>query len=125
VPAIAGGNREVAPGASVTLDASGSTDPDGGNLTFDWSQGSCEPGTFSAATGNTVTFKAPSKEGALTIALKATDSTGLYASAKSTLVVKSGSSNSGCSTTGSSVSGLGFVAVLAALALRRRRRLRG
>jgi uncharacterized protein (TIGR03382 family) len=125
VPAIAGGNREVAPGASVTLDASGSTDPDGGNLTFDWSQGSGEPGTFSAATGNTVTFKAPSKEGALTIALKATDSTGLYASAKSTLVVKSGSSNSGCSTTGSSVSGLGFVAVLAALALRRRRRLRG
>jgi uncharacterized protein (TIGR03382 family) len=125
VPVIAGGGREVAPGESVTLDASGSTDPDGGNLTFDWSQASGEPGTFSAATGNTVTFKAPSKEGTVTIALKATDSTGLYASAKSALVVKSGSSNSGCSTTGSSVSGLGFVAVLAALALRRRRRLHG
>jgi MYXO-CTERM domain-containing protein len=123
VPVIAGGGREVAPGESVTLDASGSTDPDGGNLTFDWSQASGEPGTFSAATGSKVTFKAPSKEGTLTIALKATDSTGLYASANSALVVKSGSSNSGCSTTGSSASGLGFLVVLAALALRRRRRL--
>ena len=58
--ANAGSNQSVAAGASVTLDASGSTDPDGTIQAYLWEQVSGETVTLANATTVRASFTAPS-----------------------------------------------------------------
>ena len=57
--ANAGANQTVTPGASVQLDGSGSSDPDGNPLTYRWSQTSGPAVTLSSPTAVQPTFTAP------------------------------------------------------------------
>src|SRR5262245_44424109 len=63
--ANAGADQTVAPGAAVTLNGSG-TDPDGGALTFAWSQTSGTAVVLSSTTTASTSFTAPATPGALT-----------------------------------------------------------
>jgi hypothetical protein len=57
--ADAGANQVVTPGETVTLDASGSSDPGGKSLSFSWEQVSGTPVVLSALDAAIVTFVAP------------------------------------------------------------------
>lgn len=60
-------------GATVTLDGSSSTDPDGDSLAFTWVQMSGVPVALSSASDAVVTFTAPNSGTALTFDLKVSD----------------------------------------------------
>jgi hypothetical protein len=82
--AHAGPDQIVDKGATVTLNGSGSSDPDPGQtLTFQWTQTSGPPVTLSGANTATATFTAPDVAEAgcetLTFELKVTDSCGAMA----------------------------------------------
>ena len=127
VPVITiNGSNIIATGQAVGLSASQSTDPDGGSLTYTWSQASGPAGTFSASTGESVTFTAASSAGPVTISLKAVDSTGLFATKTTSLVVNAPppkTDDGGCSSTGSPTSAVGLLAVMTGLLTMRRRRV--
>ena len=74
--ASAGANRVVAPGASVTLDASWSADPDGDTLTYAWTQTGGTTVTLSSATTDSPTFTAPSAPATLTFRVTVSDGRG-------------------------------------------------
>jgi hypothetical protein len=57
--ADAGMPQAVTEGDTVTLDGSGSADPERGGLTYEWSQTSGTPVTLSLATAESPTFTAP------------------------------------------------------------------
>ncbi|MGI9220550.1 MAG: choice-of-anchor B family protein [Woeseiaceae bacterium] len=57
--AVAGASQTVASGARVTLDGSGSNDPEGDSLTYQWSQISGDAVTLENASSATATFTAP------------------------------------------------------------------
>ncbi len=68
-----GGNYNAAPGAAITFNASQSTDPNGGSLTYAWDLNG--NGTFTDATGAQPQYTY-SQPGTRTIAVQVTDSLG-------------------------------------------------
>jgi predicted outer membrane repeat protein len=85
--ANAGNSQAVLAGASVTLDGSGSSDPDGHMpITYGWTQTSGTPVTLNSTSAISPTFTAPNVAGALTFSLIVTDSVGL-ASAADTVTI--------------------------------------
>ncbi len=74
--ANAGADQTAAPGATVQLDGSGSTDPAGNPLTYQWTQTAGTAVTLSSATAVKPTFTAPASNATLTFQLVVTDSKG-------------------------------------------------
>ena len=83
--ADAGPDQTVAPGAAVTLDGTGSRDPDGQALTFRWTQLGGPQVVLAADTSATATFVAPATPGTLTFSLVVSD--GVVSSAPSLVQV--------------------------------------
>ncbi len=73
----------TAEGTSVTLDASGSTDPEGGALSFAWDLDG--DGAYDDATGVTVSITLP-VAGITTVAVQVTDAAGATSTATATVV---------------------------------------
>ncbi len=69
--ADAGGPYTVAPGRTVVLDASGSSDPDGDELTYAWDLDA--DGQFDDATGPTATFRANRRPGTYPVSVQVSD----------------------------------------------------
>src|SRR5262249_4616991 len=87
--ASAGGPYAVAEGGSVTLDGTGSSDPDGSISTYEWDF-NYNGTTFTvAATGTSPTFAAGSADGpsSRTVALRVTDNEGASTIATATLSI--------------------------------------
>ena len=82
--AEAGPAQGVATGAAVTLDGSGSSDPDGDPLTYAWSQTAGPAVTLSSTSVAKPTFTAPSSSATLTFQLTVNDG---KASASDTVTV--------------------------------------
>lgn len=74
--ASAGADQTVTPGAAVTLNGSGSSDPDGDPLGFQWTQISGEAVTLNGADTATATFTAPETPGTLVFQLTVDDGNG-------------------------------------------------
>ena len=89
--AVAGPNQTVNENASVTLDGSASSDPDGDSLIFQWTQTSGSPVALSDASAARPTFTAPAQpplgQETLTFALVVTDQLGLSSSPSTTDVI--------------------------------------
>ncbi len=85
--ADAGAPQTVNPGASVTLDGSGSYDPNGDALTYQWTQTGGVTVTLSGATTVSPTFTAPAASGMLIFTLTVTDTGGLTDTATTTVTV--------------------------------------
>ena len=85
--ADAGDDVEADPGARVTLDGSESTDPNGGRLTFAWTQTAGERVTLSGADSARLSFTAPAAPGALTFRLTVTNPDGFSDSDEVTVLV--------------------------------------
>ena len=86
--ASAGADVAVEPGASVTLDGSGSSGPGGGALAFAWEQVSGAAVTLAGATTARATFTAPAEPGDLVFRLTVTDPGGLAGSDEVTVTVR-------------------------------------
>jgi hypothetical protein len=85
--AHAGVDQEVYVGETVTLDGSGSTDPDvGDSLTYGWGQTGGAPVMLSDPGAVRPTFVAPTQTGHLTFTLTVSDTGGLWD--RDTVVVK-------------------------------------
>jgi choice-of-anchor B domain-containing protein len=91
---VAGASQTVNGGATVTLDGSGSNDPDGDALTYAWSQTMGSPVTLSNANTATTSFTAPnvSSDTMLRFQLEVADSNGLMDASTANVTV---SANSG------------------------------
>ncbi|MBF0339609.1 MAG: hypothetical protein HQL95_01430 [Magnetococcales bacterium] len=81
--ANAGSAQVVSPGATVTLDGSGSTDAENSALTYTWSQTGTTV-TLSSTSASKPTFTAPSTSGALVFSLSVSD--GVHSSATAATV---------------------------------------
>jgi hypothetical protein len=84
----------------VTLDGSGSSDPDGDTITYKWTQTAGTTVTLSSSTVAKPTFTAPAAAGTLTFSLVVTDSKGLASSPATTNVTVQAVAS--CTGTGSS-----------------------
>jgi MYXO-CTERM domain-containing protein len=116
------GNDTVQTGGSVSLSGSGSSDPDGDALTYQWSQTGGPAGHFTGATTSaTATFVAPSTAGTVTIGLTVTDAKGLSNAASKSVTVNAPKDEGGCNSTGTPASAVGLLIVVAFLLVRRRR----
>ncbi len=73
--ASAGPAQTVAAGATVTLDGSGSSDPNGDSLTYQWTQTAGPAVTLSSATAVKPTFTAPATAATLTFQLVVSNGT--------------------------------------------------
>ncbi|MDP7591430.1 MAG: hypothetical protein QF552_01775 [Litorilituus sp.] len=94
----------VSAGASVTMNASGSSDPEGDSLSYSWSQTSGTTVTLSSTTDVSVSFTAPSSTTSTTLNFTITVSDGLSTSNAtiSTTVAAEPSTGSGKSSSGGS-----------------------
>ena len=121
--AVITGNTSVETGGSVSLSGSGSSDPDGDALTYQWSQTSGPAGSFNGPTTNaTATFVAASSPGSVTIGLTVTDSKGLSnAASKSISVSAPSKDDGGCNSTGTPASSIAALVVGVFFLVRRRR----
>ncbi len=87
--ADAGPPQSVAPGTPVTLDGSGSSDPDDDPLTYSWAQTGGTSVALSSSTVVSPTFTAPSTPGeTLTFSLTITDTFGVAHSDVTTVTIK-------------------------------------
>ena len=86
--ADAGADRTVNPASAVTLDGSGSWDPDGGAMRYAWTRGSGAAVTLSGADTDAPSFTAPEMPGVLTFRLTVTDPGGLADSDDVTVTVR-------------------------------------
>jgi hypothetical protein len=85
--ANAGVNQSVAPGATVTLNGSASSDPGGKSLTYLWSQTGGTTVTLSSTTAVQPTFTAPSSAATLVFQLVVNDGTASSTPASVTITV--------------------------------------
>jgi hypothetical protein len=83
--ASAGGPYTTAEGTNVTLNAGGSTDPDGQPLTYAWDFDG--DGQFDDATGQNPTYDLVGQDGAFTVTVKATDTDGAFDTDTATVTV--------------------------------------
>ncbi|HTN88218.1 MAG TPA: peptidase, partial [Sorangium sp.] len=128
--ADAGADQAVPVGELVTLDASGSSDPEEDDLTFSWTQ-TAGPAVELVGEGARATFVAPEVAEATTFAFEVKVSDGLLAAADQVNVVvdpamkELPAEGCGCAIPGSAprapLGALGAMAAVAALAMRRRR----
>lgn len=88
--ANAGPDQTVQAGAAVTLDGTGSADPDGDTLTFAWTQTAGTAVTLTGPDSASPTFAAPTTAGTLTFELTVSDG---KASATDTVDVSVGGAN--------------------------------
>ena len=88
--ANAGPGQTVGAGVTVTLDGSGSFDPDGDSLSYLWSQTGGTAVTLSSSTVVRPTFTAPAAAGTLTFQLVVSDGTNSSSPADVTVTVTSG-----------------------------------
>ena len=86
--ANAGADLAVDPGASVTLDGSRSSDPDGDALTYAWAPVSGPTVVLSGAAAARARFRAPEEPGDLVFRLTVTDPGGLTGSDEATVTVR-------------------------------------
>jgi len=94
---VAGASQDVSGGVVVTLNGSGSNDPDGDSLTYAWSQTLGPTVTLSGANTATARFTAPSVNSGtmLRFQLLVSDTRGLEDASVTTVTVSSGSSGGG------------------------------
>jgi LmbE family N-acetylglucosaminyl deacetylase len=88
--ANAGSNQTVQPGATVTLNGSGSSDPNGKTLAYQWTQTGGTAVTLSSSTAVQPTFTAPSSPGTLTFQLVVNN--GTSSSSPATVAITVGTS---------------------------------
>ncbi len=94
--AEAGDPQTVAEGATVTLNGSGSTDPEGEALTYAWTQTSGETVTLSDTTAASPTFTAPeqlTEDAVLVFSLTVTDARGLASTADTVTITVTAGAN--------------------------------
>jgi hypothetical protein len=86
--ANAGANQTVAAGSKVTLDGSGSKDPGGQPLTYEWTQTGGTTVTLDSSTAVKPTFTAPASAGDLTFQLVVSNGQTKSSPATVTITVK-------------------------------------
>ncbi len=86
--ADAGSNQSVDTGARVTLDGSDSSDPDGDDLTYAWTQLTGTNVSLNDRTSESAWFTAPSSAGSLKFKLTVTDEHGAFTSDDVTIAVR-------------------------------------
>ena len=86
--ASAGADRDVDPGAPVTLDGTGSTDPDGDALTYSWTRLAGAATALWGADAAQPSFTAPEEPGDLVFHITVTDPGGLSDSDQVTVTVR-------------------------------------